>query len=156
MFRIALRFIGGLAALGVFNAPAAAQTSSPGGAEGAPTLSMWGTGEPMGAYHNISADCETFVHAFGRNAAWGRWSMPRTAVALEVVTSETDADLVFRCRDGSACITRRQSEERTLSEHRVRFTTRDRADSVAGHLNAMEDRCAAASVGSAGSASATE
>ena len=41
----------------------------------APLASMWGTGDGMGAYHNLFADCDNLMHAYGRNAAWGRWVM---------------------------------------------------------------------------------
>lgn len=132
--------VGGLASL-VVAGPVMAQMSDLTRPETAPIVSLWGTGEGMGAYHNLFADCTTVVHGFGRNAAWGRWAMPRNAVTIEVTASEAGADLIFRCVHGLDCITERQDGERTLSEHRVRFDLRDRAEGFAAQLNGLRDRC---------------
>ena len=117
--------------------------SQPQSSEGATYVSLWGTGVELGSYHNLSAGCETMVHGFGRNAFWGRWSMPTQAVALEVVQTPEGADLVFSCRDGSTCVLERDQGERTLAVHRVTFNTVDRATRFAGQMSSVAERCAA-------------
>ena len=107
----------------------------------APLASMWGTGDGMGAYHNLFADCDNLMHAYGRNAAWGRWVMPRSAVVVEVVAAAAGAELVFRCRGGSPCIAERVNDERTLSEHRVLVSQRQRADRFILELADIETVC---------------
>jgi len=107
----------------------------------APLASMWGTGDGMGAYHNLFADCDNLMHAYGRNAAWGRWVMPRSAVVVEVVAAAAGVELVFRCRRGSPCIAERVNDERTLSEHRVLVSQRQRADRFILELADIETVC---------------
>lgn len=107
----------------------------------APLASMWGTGDGMGVYHNVFADCDTLMHSYGRNAAWGRWVMPRSAVVVEVVAAAGGAELVFRCRSGSSCIAERVDGERALSEHRVLVSQRQRADRFIQELGHIEATC---------------
>jgi endonuclease/exonuclease/phosphatase family metal-dependent hydrolase len=77
------------------------------------------TNYPADPHHEFLADRIWPQHAYGRNAAWGRWVMPRSAVVVEVVAAAAGVELVFRCRRGSPCIAERVNDERTLSEHRV-------------------------------------
>ena len=113
-------------------------------------VSLWDTGVELGGYHNLSAGCETMVHGFGRNAVWGRWTMPTHAVTLDVVRTPAGADLVFRCRDGSSCVAERDEGERSIAIHRVAFDTVDRADDFARQMLAVAYRCAARNVSEPG------
>jgi len=142
MRRPVLTIFNVLVAVG-FSAPAvSAQVQGPGEDPGEPRISLWGTGDGMGAFHNVSADCVTLVHGFGRNAVWGRWTMRPEAVAIEVVPQEEGADLVFSCNDGSACIAERVDGDRMIARHRISFTARDRADWFARQLKNQASRCA--------------
>jgi hypothetical protein len=109
-------------------------------------VSLWDTGVELGGYHNLSAGCEAIVHGFGRNAVWGRWTMPTHAVTLDVVRTSAGADLVFRCRDGSSCMAERDEGERSIAVHRVAFDSVDRADGFARQMLAVAHRCAARNV----------
>ncbi len=115
-------------------------------------VSLWDTGIELGSYHNLSADCETMVHGFGRNAVWGRWTMPTHAVTLDVVRTPAGADLVFRCRDGSSCVVERDEGERSIAIHRVAFDTVDRAEGFARQMLAVAHLCAARNVSEPGAA----
>lgn len=118
--------------------------------EGQTYVSLWDTGVELGGYHNLSAGCETMVHGFGRNAVWGRWTMPTHAVTLDVLRTPAGADLVFRCRDGSSCVAERDEGERSIAIHRVAFDTVDRADDFARQMLAVAYRCAARNVSEPG------
>lgn len=133
-----------LAFAGLATPSAVAQSSDPGQVVVAPLVSMWGTGEGMGIYHNLFADCENIVHAHGRNAAWGSWSMPRSAVDVEVLATQSGTELVFRCLDNTACIVERVNGERSLTEHRVAVGVQARADRFVQELGDIGAGCASA------------
>lgn len=109
-----------------------------------PGFDFWGTGPSSLAYNHLSGDCQTVVHAFGRNAAWGRWEMPRTEVSVirqSVIGGR--AMVVFRCADGSACI-RAGKLDRTpdrVVEHEIDFATVAAADAYVGKLAELEASC---------------
>lgn len=115
-------------------------------------VSLWDTGVELGGYHNLSAGCEAMVHGFGRNAVWGRWTMSTQAVTLDVLRTPAGADLVFRCRDGSACVVERDEGERRIAVHRVAFDTADRAEGFARQMLAVAHHCAARNVSEPGAA----
>jgi len=133
-----------LALLGTAAPSATAQTPDAGRTVDAPLVSLWGTGPGLDVYHNIFADCDTILHGHGRNAAWGSWTMPRRAVAIDVIpaaASEAAAVLIFRCLDGSPCIEERLRTNRTLSEHRVAISARERADGFAREMAEIDAGC---------------
>jgi hypothetical protein len=70
----------------------------------ATSFDIWKTGDGILSYHRLSGDCETLNHRFGRNAVWGRWEMPASAVEVGVAPDGAGARMTFTCRDGSDCI----------------------------------------------------
>ena len=136
--------LSGMALLGLAVSSAAAQVSVSDRAVGTPLVSLWRTGGGMGVYHNVFADCDTILHGYGRNAAWGSWTMPRSAVSVDVVAAEAAAVLVFRCLDSSPCIAERLRGNRTLTEHRVLVSVRERADRFAEEMAEIAVGCAEA------------
>ena len=133
-----------LALVGLAAPSAVAQSSDPGRVVAAPLVSLWGTGEGLMIYHNLFADCETIAHTHGRNAAWGSWSMQRGAVDVEVVVAEAGSELVFRCLDNTACIAERVNGARSLTEHRVAVSVRERAERFVQELANIGTGCASA------------
>ncbi|MBX3479478.1 MAG: hypothetical protein KF842_03695 [Caulobacter sp.] len=111
----------------------------------APSFDTWGTGEAALAYHRISGDCEAVSDRFGRNAAWGHWRMPLSAVTI-TLAPPTDAggvQMQFRCRDGSACIQSGRLDDlsETTAAHDLAFDKADRAAEVMGLIDTLRAAC---------------
>lgn len=109
-----------------------------------PGFDVWGNAVGTNPYSRFKADCEQFEHAFGRNAAWGLWRLP---LAELVVDAPADAEgkptLIFRCRDGSACIQAgayRDTPKR-LSGHPVTFDTADEARAFSALVAGVKSAC---------------
>lgn len=110
----------------------------------APTFDIWGTGPERLAYNHLTGDCDTLVHAFGRNAAWGRWEMPRDQVSvIRQSVSGGAAKVVFRCADGSACIRAGKLDQTPdrLVGHEIPFATTEGADAYVGKLAELGTTC---------------
>jgi len=98
-------------------------------------------------YHQVRADCETLTHTFGRNAAWGRWSLPLSAVSAGTVVVEGETAVVaFDCRDGSACIAEGRWRETNayVERHGIPFETMALAEHFLADAQAFRAACAAA------------
>jgi hypothetical protein len=127
---------GGL--LAAFASPVAPATS----------FDIWGTGPDILTYNRLMGTCETVTHAFGRNAAWGRWEMPLAQVDVTIAPAATDegAKMTFTCRDGADCI-RAGALDRTpnrVAIHAVRFGSMERALELEGAISRLRGACAAA------------
>ncbi|MBI1404550.1 MAG: hypothetical protein GC145_00320 [Caulobacter sp.] len=113
-----------------------------------PSFDTWGTGEAALAYHRVSGDCEAVSDRFGRNAAWGYWRMPLSAVTVTLApASEGEGTrLRFVCRDGSACIAagKLDSLEEAQVAHDLAFDTVERAEEVLGMIKTLRAACGGA------------
>ena len=113
--------------------------------EPAPGFSFWGTGSGAYFYHRLTGDCTTVDHGHGRNAAWGRWLMPLSAIA-EVGPEEGEngaAVLRFRCVNGTSCIRRGHLTNVTGedSEHAIPFETMERARAFSRQVAELKAAC---------------
>ena len=111
-----------------------------------PGFSRWGTGGGTYAYHRLVGDCTTLEHAFGRNAAWGRWIMPLSAVAEDGPEQSEGGGVAlrFRCIDGSACIQRGHLTQITshVDEHAIPFETMELALAFSRQVSDLKAACA--------------
>lgn len=92
-------------------------------------------------YHQISADCETITHGFGRNSAWGRWTLPVARIAL----SSTDAgQVIFGCIDEAPCIgvENLDGTPRRVDQHEFVFETRQGAEEFVDRVARLKQACA--------------
>lgn len=112
-----------------------------------PGFSFWGTGSGSYTYHRLTGDCGTLEHGHGRNAAWGRWVMPISAVAEDGPEEgeHGGVGLRFRCLDGSSCIQRGRLTQITdqVDEHVIPFETMERARAFSRQVSDLKAACAA-------------
>lgn len=112
-----------------------------------PGFSFWGTGSGAYTYHRLTGDCATLEHGHGRNAAWGRWVMPISAVAEDGPEEggHGGVGLRFRCLDGSPCIQRGHLTQITdhVDEHVIPFETTERARAFSRQVSDLKAACAA-------------
>lgn len=110
-----------------------------------PSFDTWGTGEAALAYHRLSGDCEAISDRFGRNAAWGYWRMPLSAVTVTLapLTDGDGARLQFRCSDGSDCIGsgKLDSLEEAQAGYDLPFDTAARATEVLDMIKTLRAAC---------------
>ena len=98
-------------------------------------------------YHQVSANCETLTHTFGRNAAWGRWTLPLSAGSAGTVVVEGENALVaFDCRDGSTCIGEGRWRETNayVERHGIPFETVALTERFLADAQAFRAACATA------------
>jgi len=110
------------------------------------SLSNTGRGMPF-FYHQVRGDCGTLSHIFGRNGAWGLWTLPLDAVSQGTVIADGEHALVrFDCVDGSACIGKglwRETNEQ-IATHDIPFATPALAESFLTASRAFRSGCPAA------------
>lgn len=110
-----------------------------------PGFDFWGTGKEGRFYNRLILDCETFTHAFGRNAAWGRWVMPLDKVEFSVKAAGPDADarLDIRCRAGIRCINKGHLSLTTdqISQHSIPFDKGRDAQRVVSRIDETRKSC---------------
>lgn len=112
------------------------------------SFSFWGTGSGPFFYHRLSGDCETVEHGHGRNAAWGRWLMPLSRIAVDGPEEgeRGAAVLRVRCVDQTECILSGELDNLTgrTSEHVIPFETLERAVSFAHQVVELKAVCGVA------------
>ena len=113
-----------------------------------PGFDLWGTGEGSYFYHRLSGDCGALEHRHGRNAAWGRWVMPLSAIVVDGPGEDGVGNLVLRlrCSDGTACVESGHLTNITgrASEHAIPFQTVDRARAFERRVADLKTACGVA------------
>jgi len=92
-------------------------------------------------YHQVSADCETITHGFGRNSAWGRWTLPVARIQL---SSAVDGQVTASCIDGDPCIGVENLIESParIARHEFVFETNEGAEGFAERIARLRTACA--------------
>ena len=102
-----------------------------------------GRGMPF-FYHQVRGDCGTLSHLFGRNAAWGLWTLPLDSISEGTVILDGEHAVVrFNCLDGSACIGQgywRETSEQ-ITEHDIPFETPALAETFLADARAFRAGC---------------
>ena len=123
-----------------------AQAQERPGPEPRPGFDFWGTGDGSFAYHRLSGDCETLEHRHGRNAAWGRWSMPLAAIVVDGPGEDEVGNLVLRlrCSEGPDCVRTGYLTNVTgrASDHAIPFETVERARAFERQVADLKTACA--------------
>jgi hypothetical protein len=92
-------------------------------------------------YHQIRADCETITHGFGRNSAWGRWTLPVARIEL---AAAADGQVIFGCSDASPCISVENlaGSPARIEQHEFVFETREGAEAFVDRVARLKAACA--------------
>jgi len=92
-------------------------------------------------YHQISADCETITHGFGRNSAWGRWTLPVARIEL---AAAAEGQVIFGCSDASACISVENlaGSPARIEQHEFVFETPEGAEAFLDRVARLKAACA--------------
>lgn len=99
-------------------------------------------------YHHVEGDCANIVHGYGRNSAWGVWTLPLGDISSGVVMGgDGGYEVVFDCLDGSDCVDARDQAlwdptERVGHRHLIPFETLERAELFVREVAALREACA--------------
>lgn len=96
-------------------------------------------------YNRVLVDCGRLDHAYGRNAAWGRWRMPLAQIRFEApVAGKDKVTVAISCRDGASCIQAGKFDATPdrIATHSLTFETDAAARTFIDQLGKFQAACA--------------